>query len=138
MEVMHPFTEKGLGNAPFVCVRIEKHPNEDGMCDYCGEHLVWCYIVREVNGKEFTLGCECVKKHDKELRKSLGILKRSYLLNEAKKRLANETIRKTLSEIPHVNGSKKTKLEWIEQAFSKWGYAKDRDTAIEFLLRMFP
>jgi hypothetical protein len=131
----HPFTEKGLGLGPFTCIRVEKCPGVK--CAYCGEFLIWCYVIRSgEDAKEFTVGCECAKKCDTVLRKSLSAILREYRVSEARKRLADEKIRKQLTNLWHDEN--KTELEWIEHSLGKYGYAKERDKAINFLLGVFP
>jgi hypothetical protein len=71
MTTIHVFEESGLGIAPFRLVRVEARrykahpdaPSQPGAsCDYCMTGIVETCIIRDVNGKEFKVGNECVKK----------------------------------------------------------------------------
>lgn len=69
--LVHTFQERGLGIAPFHFVRSYESkycacpgaPVQPGTCcDYCGTGIMQVYVIADVNGKEFKVGCECVKK----------------------------------------------------------------------------
>lgn len=59
---IHPFTESGLGYGPFTFVRLFDHGKVSVACDHCGSGLRYEFIVRNAAGKEFGVGCECVRK----------------------------------------------------------------------------
>ena len=151
MNNLHPFTVKGLGIAPFICVRVEKRAYSPargvvlpgGSCDLCGESLIWCYVIRDGNRKEFTVGCECVKKCDPLLARSLASVRREQNRKEAFARLGNPEIMKQFSAVgkpadfsffwPSGRVHDWTMGDWITWAL-KFGYAKERDKAIAMLL----
>jgi hypothetical protein len=69
--IKHKFELAGLGRAPFKFVNVyEKRyspapgaPSQPaGTCQYCGNGIAWCCVIRDVDGKEFIVGNECVKK----------------------------------------------------------------------------
>ena len=83
----HAFEKAGLGLAPFRFVGVEcrvgpiRQANKDGTvteigspgqpmgcCEYCGQGIKECCIIRDRTGKEFIVGNVCVgKTHDKGL-----------------------------------------------------------------------
>jgi len=66
----HPFEKSGLGYAPFRCVGCRENwfvmpgfgQKPGGTCDYCGTGILYEYVILDKNGKEFVVGCECVRK----------------------------------------------------------------------------
>lgn len=85
--IAHPFETTGCGVAPFRVVRVYEdigpHHYVDksgvdcyvgspgqpmGTCKHCGTGIAVCYVIRDANGKEFTVGSSCVEKtHDVKL-----------------------------------------------------------------------
>lgn len=70
----HPFEKAGLGRAPFqfigmsekVYVACPGAPEQPaGTCDYCGNGIRYVFHIRSADGKEFGVGCDCVRKTDK-------------------------------------------------------------------------
>lgn len=70
-EVLHPFERAGLGKAPFAYVGMSEKvyvacpgaPEQPaGTCDYCGQGIRYCCGIRSADGKEFVVGCDCVRK----------------------------------------------------------------------------
>jgi hypothetical protein len=78
---LHPFAQAGLGVAPFTFVRVEyrvgpiRSVTADGItvdigspgqpmgaCEYCGQGIAECCVIRDGNGKEFIVGNQCVAK----------------------------------------------------------------------------
>jgi hypothetical protein len=57
---LHPFERKGLGFAPFRFVRLTR--GGGGGCAYCGKLIAWTCTVADVDGREFTVGTDCVTK----------------------------------------------------------------------------
>jgi len=58
----HPYEAVGLGVAPFQCVDIRIDESGETRCAYCTTRLKYCFIVADVHGHRFTVGCECVKQ----------------------------------------------------------------------------
>ena len=66
----HKFEIAGLGRAPFTLAgyHIEwftapgAPPKPGGCCAYCFTGILHCFVIRDANGKTFTVGSECVKK----------------------------------------------------------------------------
>jgi hypothetical protein len=70
MEV-HPFEKAGLGKAPFRFMGVRQNlwspcPGEPakpgGCCAYCYNGILNEYVVRDADGKVFTVGSECAYK----------------------------------------------------------------------------
>lgn len=57
---LHPFQKRGLGFAPFVLARLERHAG--GGCAYCGNIIGHRFVVRDVDGREFSVGSDCIAK----------------------------------------------------------------------------
>jgi len=36
-----------------------------GCCDFCGNGIRYCFHIHSADGKDFIVGCECVKRTDK-------------------------------------------------------------------------
>lgn len=100
---VHPFQKAELGIAPFQCVKVFNKryqpypgaPSQPGAsCDYCGTAIVQCCVIRDVNGKEFIVGNECVKKTgDNELTAQIRKIRNTANreAREETKRIARET-----------------------------------------------
>jgi hypothetical protein len=56
---LHPFQRKGLGFAPFRLASVRRG---GGCCAYCGAVISRLFIVSDVDGKEFSVGCDCIEK----------------------------------------------------------------------------
>lgn len=79
-DFIHKWEAAGLGKAPFRLVRCERRvgpirtevngvtmecgsPGQPmGTCDYCGTGIADCFVIRSTDGKEFIVGCECVRR----------------------------------------------------------------------------
>ncbi|KKM64435.1 hypothetical protein LCGC14_1501460 [marine sediment metagenome] len=68
---LHPFERAGLGEAPFRCIGVEIKRYQachgapiqpGGMCEFCGESIVECCIIKGSDGRQFTVGNVCVGK----------------------------------------------------------------------------
>jgi len=77
---IHPFQKAGLGIAPFRVLAYECRRGpikrvENGVlvtygspgqpvtaCEYCSTPIVHVYIIESSDGREFVVGCECVRK----------------------------------------------------------------------------
>lgn len=66
----HPFEAAKLGYAPFRCVGCRENwfvmpgfgRKPGGTCHYCGTGILYEYVIVDKNGKQFVVGCECVRK----------------------------------------------------------------------------
>ena len=66
----HVFEAAGCGVAPFRIVGCREefitYPDgttqASGCCSYCGTGIRNVFIVRDANGREFKVGCDCVEK----------------------------------------------------------------------------
>jgi hypothetical protein len=58
---LHVFEVAGLGKAPFEYVGSGIGRTS---CDYCGTAIVNQFFVASADGKQFVVGCECIKKTD--------------------------------------------------------------------------
>lgn len=72
---IHPFEQRGLGLAPFRCVGMYEKvyvachgapAQPAGTCDYCGNGIRYVFEIKSADGKCFGVGCECVRKTDRE------------------------------------------------------------------------
>jgi len=72
---IHPFERAGLGNAPFRFMGISEKTYQAchgapvqaaGTCDYCGQGIMYVFHVRSADGRAFGVGCDCIRKCDKE------------------------------------------------------------------------
>jgi hypothetical protein len=72
---IHPFERARLGAAPFRFVGMSEKvyvawpgaPEQPaGTCDFCGNGIRYCYNIESADGKRFIVGCDCVKRTDKE------------------------------------------------------------------------
>lgn len=80
-QLVHPWEKAGLGKAPFKWLGVfedrgpHRYPQADGTvlevgapgqpmgcCAYCGQGIAECHRIRSSDGKEFTVGCDCVRK----------------------------------------------------------------------------
>lgn len=77
---IHPFEQAGLGKAPFHLAgmitqdikgseRVLGHvggceftTKPGGTCDFCGTYIINMYRIKSADGKEFTVGSDCVAK----------------------------------------------------------------------------
>ena len=79
--LVHPYEAAGLGKAPFFVVGVEERrgpitirtsdgietqvgaPGQPmGSCQFCGTGIAECWSIRSADGKQFIVGCECVRK----------------------------------------------------------------------------
>jgi hypothetical protein len=66
----HAFQVAGLGLAPFKFLGVSRNVfnNGDGTtkpggsCDYCGTAIENEFNLRSTDGKEFKVGCDCIRK----------------------------------------------------------------------------
>ncbi len=57
---LHPFQRAGLGFAPFTLARVERHAG--GGCAYCGTMISHRFVCRDVDGREFVVGSDCISR----------------------------------------------------------------------------
>jgi hypothetical protein len=137
--IVHRFEERGLGIAPFRFVRFYESkycacpgaPVQPGTsCDYCGTGIMGVYVIKDCNGKEFKVGCECVKKTDDaglidtvkraqaKHRQELKYEARKVLVTTLRDLVAQNAIQKRLTMQPHPNSyfaeQGKTRLDYVE------------------------
>lgn len=55
----HPFERKGLGRAPFRFVALRR---ASGGCAFCGRSIARSCLVADVDGREFVVGTDCVRR----------------------------------------------------------------------------
>jgi len=68
---IHPFEEAGFGYAPFRYVGYRRSvfqaapgaPIQPGTtCDFCGQSIMDVFAVRSSDGREFKVGCDCIRR----------------------------------------------------------------------------
>jgi hypothetical protein len=140
----HPFEQAGLGKAPFrVLGMFEKvfspapgAPSKPGgTCDYCSNGILFCFTIRSVDGKEFVVGSDCVRKttregklltevkklktdHDKKVRKTKADEQRRATIARLDAVLADPAITEQLQALPHPRFADSTFLSyatWMRQ-----------------------
>jgi hypothetical protein len=140
--IEHKFEKAGLGKPPFrylghgrvVYQAVPGDPScpiqPGGSCDYCGTGIYDHYYIRSADGKEFKVGCECVRHTgDKGLIEKVDHARRKVQRDrrharEAAKieairaKLAEPAVQATLAAIPHPSkwaaDKGKTLLDWTE------------------------
>ena len=89
--LQHKFEIAGLGVYPFQCTgmvtRVITYPTGEsqpsGTCDYCGNGIKYCCVIRDANGKTFEVGTDCVMKTgDRGLVDALKCAQREKKANE--------------------------------------------------------
>lgn len=86
---LHPFEAAGLGLAPFKFVGCYKNvfvacpgapAKAGGTCDFCYQGIMYCNTVQSSDGKQFVVGCDCIRR--------LGSAD-NRLLSQAERAMAN-------------------------------------------------
>jgi len=93
---IHAFERAGLGKAPFRCIGVEEKrgpitlPNglqvgapgqAMGTCAFCSQGIAECYLIQNADKKQFTVGCDCVRKTgDAGMRKAINMHVRRPIL----------------------------------------------------------
>lgn len=129
---LHVFERAGLGLAPFTWVDVEERrgpitisdgdgvtttvgaPGQPmGSCDFCGTGIVECHQIRSSDGKNFIVGCECVKKTGdrglvkaaqraaNKIKKEKRHAREDARISAAKKALDTDAVRQALESQPH-------------------------------------
>lgn len=123
--VIHAFELAGLGKAPFQYVGMNENlhvpypgaPVEackpGGTCAYCGNGILYEFIIRSSDGKQFKVGSDCVRKVDEgglrkvidrkvaEMRRVANIKRQDARIARAKALLPS--VEAKLAAIPHPN-----------------------------------
>jgi hypothetical protein len=141
MPPTHEFERSGLGTAPFKFVRVVRHPDVSGRCDYCGQSLRYDCIIRSADGREFTVGRKCVRKAG-----DLGLagdVEAEFARLEQEERAARIALSDELRKRPEVAAALaarphpfpafakdgKTLADWAEFASSHGGERKQLEVA---------
>lgn len=90
---LHPFTTKGLGQAPFHFDFCDSEGNkENSSCDFCSTPIKYRFFIRSIDGKQSKVGSDCIHKMDsglylaiKNQKKALVRAERTRIVNEGKK-----------------------------------------------------
>lgn len=159
MDTVHPFERAGLGKAPFRFIgmtesKFQAAPGEPvragSTCDYCPSAIMMVYRIKSADGREFKVGCECVRKVDAKLAKAVDAATRAHkrAKREAEAKdveqllhtvLACQANRDKLAAPPHpvtfmaANG--KTLLDWADWMLARAG-AKGRKEALAAVERV--
>jgi hypothetical protein len=103
----HVFELSGCGKAPFKFVG---YFYGGGSCDHCGTGIVHNFVVRDVEGKEFKVGCVCIDKtSDTGLIHAYKTSPEYRAANKAKAKLKDDEIRREFAEIIN-DGANRVKL----------------------------
>ncbi len=142
-QIIHAFEKAGLGLAPFQYVRsyeskyvaCQGAPVQPGTCcDYCGTGIMYVFVIRSSDGKQFKVGCECVNKTDDRglinvTKKAMNKLKadarharEAEKIAAARKLLADSEIRAKLATEKHPRAMEmgnpffddKSLLDWAD------------------------
>jgi hypothetical protein len=155
---IHPWEKAGLGKAPFTWLRVECRvgpiktelpdgttleqgaPGQPmGCCDYCSNGIAECHVIRSADGREFIVGCDCVRKVNAKGSRVLAAAEQAAqnLRNaKARERRAAKAERDS-AEIQSLLGDP----AWRERAASKphplaWR-AEQGDTRLDYAEWMF-
>lgn len=89
MDTIHPFEKAGLGKAPFRYVGIEAQEishgrrvlgsvggcemttKPGGSCAFCAHYILDMFVVESADGQRFHVGCDCIRKVDAKLTRSI-------------------------------------------------------------------
>lgn len=141
---LHCFERAGLGLAPFRCVDMitKKYQacqgapvQPGGCCDYCGNGIMFCFVIKSRDGKTFEVGSDCVARTgDAGLIKSYKTLPAVRAANRDKAKAkddrviaewhqitSDETAKAKLSSIM-IDAYRGGKEPWLTFALRAWGY----------------
>lgn len=100
--MLHVFEKANLGKAPFRCVGVEKKMYQacvgapiqpGGMCDYCGNGIMFCFRIKSSDGKSFVVGSECVlRTGDAGLKKTVAAEQRKLNREKAAAKANREMV----------------------------------------------
>jgi hypothetical protein len=159
---MHVFESAGLGVAPFRFVRIEIRrfspaqgaPSRPGSsCQYCGEPISECCIIKDASGREFRVGNVCVgktgdlglidpiKKEVNRLRREARRARVAEMTSQAIQRLTDEDTATELRAYPHPNqhfaNEGRTLYDWANWML-QFASDKGRTEAAKVVLSTLP
>jgi hypothetical protein len=152
---IHPFEAAGLGLAPFRYVGmvqqnvsgglrslgtsggVEFFTKPGGTCAYCGTYIVQMFNIRSADGKEFHVGCDCVRKtgdnnliriieqDEKAARKATKLARENARIAAAVAKLP--AVQGTLAAEPHPTEAAanrgRTLLDWVRWMLENAGQA---------------
>jgi len=162
--MVHVFEKAGLGVAPFKFIGIERRvgpiryagengttievgaPGQPmGVCDYCGQGIAECCIIRDSAGKTFVVGNDCVAKTGdsglrkqmapalKEMRYQAALRKATKVRAQLETLLQSAATRDALRVLPHPYGLKeRSALDWAEWMIKNAGNA-GRERVLKFV-----
>lgn len=155
--LMHPWERAGLGKAPFRFVgshvslfqAVPGDPNcpvkPGSSCDYCAQAISLVCVIRDANGREFKVGCDCVKRlgekklsaradkarleHERSQRKARAEASRCELAEM----LNDPAVVAVIGKVPHPHAEHadrgETLLGWARW-MSTWAGASGRQRAV--------
>jgi hypothetical protein len=101
---IHCFEAAKLGKAPYAFLGVREFkfkaapeaPTQPGTCcDYCGTGIMYAFMLRSADGKEFKVGCDCIEKSgDKGLRKIISQLEKEKRQKKAQEKRQKELDRR--------------------------------------------
>jgi len=104
---IHPWEKAGLGVAPFRFVGMSEKvyvaapgcPEQPaGTCDYCGNGIRYVYHVESADGRRFGVGCDCIRKLDRECLVNATDFERQVAAQKRKLRQAQTAARRAKDE----------------------------------------
>ena len=123
MEKIHVFQSAGLGIAPFEFTGYFENRTKQGQpagtCQYCGNGIAICCRIRSSDGKEFTVGSDCVNKTgDSGMKSQVNRMKAKLNIEKQDAQiLANmqwiENNKEVLSKIPYGKYNLLESIEWF-------------------------
>lgn len=124
---MHDFEARGLGKAPFHFVDWRVARNKTGRCARCDKPLKYEFVIGSSDGKQFTVGSECVKKLDEAPGLMAEAIERRA--NRADELLKDARVKNHFRSMPHPKGrANESFLDWIE--FIRKNGGKDKNDQI--------
>lgn len=112
---IHPFEQRGLGQAPFRYVGIEAQEMSHGQrvlgsvggcevttqpggtCAYCGQYIVNMFNVESADGQRFHVGSDCIRKVDAALAAEIA-----PAIKQRKRDRDNARIAAAKAALPHA------------------------------------
>jgi hypothetical protein len=123
VNTIHAFEVAGLGKAPYqflgVSVKVGPLPLPDGgmvgapgqpmgSCKFCGTGIKYCFNLLSADGKEFYVGCECIKKSGDR-----GLLRVVSTFEKEQRRAKNEERKK--KKIEQAKNARQEMRELVER-----------------------
>lgn len=102
--VRHVFEQAGLGAAPYTFLRVDRGVSycacpgapvqPGGACDFCGTGIYDHFYFRSADGREFKVGCDCLRKSgDKGFKRVISDNERVKRVERAEKKHARDMFR---------------------------------------------